>query len=451
MLSTASSSYPKQSMLPLLFTLVSATAFSLLSEVRLSLPRPYQSACMLGNRTLFTWTDLTSVWACAALGSSCEPHRLGPGFRSSALCDDRTSTYEVLAGSNTTLSVHQLTSDGKPLHSVSLQTRSPKDLTGLVLDAFVLVVWTAQTKEGDSDVYGCVLDSSLALRHPVFQVNSFVQGNQFAPSAYRRDNKIQVVWESAGYHKGIFSQLLTLDGTKVGTETCLSPTGHKPQLLEEGLFLLNRSGSSPQLIFGLSTHFNSFTPMWEVETRQEDYTFLPATLDSDLYLLFSSLDVNSLGSVRLRKSSPTGCILNKYSPLSPASSHLHGRLLSVSAQTLTLLFYDARLHTHVLQQLSNPRNSLCLWEQPPTYPEWTKPALSLEPRWKKPLLVTGSCLAFLLSLAAAVFMVRLLVKRFRRQRTPEGAEMQPSQAKDDSSLVLFEVGTPCSPDKPSNS
>lgn len=437
--------------LPLLFTLVSATEFGLLSEVRFTLPQSYQSACLLGSRTLFTWTDLNYVWACVTQDSSCESQKLGPGFRSSALCDSRTGTYEVLAGSNTTLNVYQLTSDGKPVRSVSLQTNSPKDLIGLVLDHLVLVVWTAQTNEGDSDVYGCVLDSSLALRHPVFLVNSFVQGNQFAPSVYRRDNKVQIAWESAGYHTGIFSQLLTLDGTKVGTEICLAPTGHKPLLLEEGFVLLNRSGSSPQLIYGLSTHFGSFTPVWEVVIRQEDFTFQSVSLDSDLYSLFSSLDVNSLGSVRLRKSSPTGCILSQYSPLLQASSHLHGLLLSVSAQVLTLLFYDARLHIHVVQQLSNPPNSLCLWEQPPAYPVWTKPALSIEPRWKKPVLVTGGCLAFLLFLTMVVFVARFLVRRFQRQPQSEGAEMQPSQAKDDSSLVLFEVGTPCTPEKQTNS
>lgn len=435
-------------LVPLLISLVSATEFGLLSQVRVTLPRPYQSACLLGDLTLFTWTDLTYVWACIAQNSTCQPQKLGPGFRSFALCDQQRGTYAVLAGSNTTLNVYQLTAEGKPMHSVSLQTNSPRDLMGLALDSLVLVVWTVQTQEGDSDINACVLDSALSLRHPVFLVNSFVQGNQFSPFVYRRDTRVQVVWESAGYHRGIFSQMLALDGTKVGSEQSLAQTGHSPVLLDEGLVLLNRSNNSPRLIFGLKTDINSQIPIWEVTTRQEDFNFQPLSLDSDLYLLFSSLDVNGLGSVRLRKSSPSGCILSEYFPsTTPASSYLHGCILSLSAQFLTLLFYDIRSQSHAIQRLSNSPNSVCLREQSPALPPWTKPHLSLEPPWKKPLIVAAGCLGFLLFLAAVIFTAKRVVKRLRRGQAPEEGEIQQSQAKDDCSLVIFEIGTPSTPDK----
>jgi O-antigen ligase len=73
--------------------------------------------------------------------------------------------------------------------------------------------------------------------------------------------------------------------------------------------------------------------------------------------------------------------------------------------------------------------------------------LSLEPPWKKPLIVAAGCLGFLLFLAAVIFTAKRVVKRLRRSPAPEEGEIQQSQAKDDSSLVVFEIGTPSTPDK----
>ena len=443
--------------LALLLWHLHATQFQSLSQRTLQLPRLYQSAGSLGNYTLFTWTDDSDIWICVTVGSECPGKRLGPGYRSYVFSNEHIGAFEVLTATNEDVRVAQVSVEGRVVYTQTFAGTKAKDLTGVGLpNSLVVLSWSSYSPSTGYDIYACLLDSTGTLHTPPFLINSYVQGDQVHPFLSIQGNFLQIVWESTGYHKGIFTQFLGFDGSKSGNEACVSLYGHCPMLFPEGIVLLNRVGLSPQLEYQLISASNPLISLWKLVTLQENFEFQAISQNSDLYLLYSGVDLEGLGSVKIRKSSPeVGCILSEYQVQgTPADSYIHGRILWIASDTLTLVYYDIRAEMHVIEVLTNPRNSICEFEAETVYPEWKSPHIPQISPWKKPLIVTGACVAFLVGLVVVILLLRRIFRK--RQKPPmdgdgnENVEMQPSQGKDDSSLVLFDVLTPSSPDKPNS-
>jgi hypothetical protein len=92
-------------------------------------------------------------------------------------------------------------------------------LTGLANGTFVLVCWERwDMSDHDGDIYGQLLSSSGSWIGQEFQVNTYTKAYNYFPSvAGLADSKFVVCWGIDYYH-GIYGQLFTASGEKIGQE-----------------------------------------------------------------------------------------------------------------------------------------------------------------------------------------------------------------------------------------
>lgn len=444
----------------LLVTFAAGSEFSLESEVSIELASPASSAAWSRQISVLAWMDADSAKYCSLQRDKCEGRHLATGNEVAAFGCQNCEVATVAVATDSSIEVFDIGPAG--VGTMVIKAERPRELAGVYFDeSRFLLVWSGLSRTGDHDIFGCVFANSME-QDCGFLINSFAQGDQRRPSVYASNSEALVAWESDGYRFGVFAQRLNALGGKVRTELAVADGCEysRPVVLSLASMLLRRSvGVSPvaeTCIAVESSGSFSIETLTGVDDGQRSVGELAGkVVGTDMYILANSANYEGVGHIDVLKTNTNGCLLSKYTTVKlPLDSHKGGKLLSVTATTLTLMYYDQVKGVSVVRTLKSPDNSMCIVVEGLLFPEWKTPAPSRPESWRKIVIISACCFCVVLLTSSALVLVRAALRRRHARLSLPALDISQDQSsmmiKGDVSLAISEpqeMSSPGSPEK----